>query len=85
MKELTRLFLRTAAVPLLALVLFGVGGEFHQYNERHDDIQALFMRLMGVDAPDVPANLDDAHAYIRAMASPQMFPSLHSNSFIKMI
>ena len=39
---------------------------FHQYNERHDDVQALFMRLMGVDAPDVPANLDDAHAYIRA-------------------
>jgi hypothetical protein len=39
---------------------------FHQYNERHDDVQALFMRLMGVEAPDVPANLDDAHAYIRA-------------------
>lgn len=39
---------------------------FHQYNERHDGVQALFMRLMGVDAPDVPANLDDAHAYIRA-------------------
>jgi hypothetical protein len=39
---------------------------FHQYNERHDDVQALFMRLMGVDAPDVAANLDDAHAYIRA-------------------
>lgn len=39
---------------------------FHQYNERHDGIQALFMRLMGVDAPDVPANLDTAHAYIRA-------------------
>jgi hypothetical protein len=39
---------------------------FHQYNQRHDDIQALFMRLMGVDKPDVPANLDDAHAYIRA-------------------
>ncbi|HET9955270.1 MAG TPA: pectin acetylesterase-family hydrolase [Polyangiaceae bacterium] len=42
---------------------------FHQYNERHDAIQALFMRLMGVDSPDVPANLDDAHAYIRAHVS----------------
>ena len=42
---------------------------FHQYNERHDAIQALFMRLMGVDAPDVAANLDDAHAYIRAKVS----------------
>ena len=41
---------------------------FHQYNERHDDVQALFMRLMGVDAPDVAANLDEAHAYIRARA-----------------
>lgn len=39
---------------------------FHQYNDRHDDVQALFMRLMGVDHPDVPANLDAAHAYIRA-------------------
>jgi hypothetical protein len=39
---------------------------FHQYNERHDAIQALFMRLMGVDAPDVATNLDAAHAYIRA-------------------
>jgi hypothetical protein len=39
---------------------------FHQYNERHDGVQALFLRLIGVDAPDVPANLDDAHAYIRA-------------------
>ena len=39
---------------------------FHQYNQRRDDVQALFMRLMGVDTPDVPANLDDAHAYIRA-------------------
>ncbi|MCJ1398026.1 hypothetical protein MMC11_001223 [Xylographa trunciseda] len=37
---------------------------FHQYNERHDQIQALFMQLLSVDAPDVPANLDDAHAYI---------------------
>jgi len=42
---------------------------FHQYNERHDDVQALFMRLMGIEAPDVPANLDDAHAYIRAKVS----------------
>jgi hypothetical protein len=39
---------------------------FHQYNERHDDVQALFLRIVGVAAPDVPANLDDAHAYIRA-------------------
>ncbi|RDL35849.1 Uncharacterized protein BP5553_06461 [Venustampulla echinocandica] len=39
---------------------------FHQYNERHDSIQALFMQLMGVAAPDVPGNLDDGHAYIRA-------------------
>ena len=39
---------------------------FHQYNERNDQVQALFMRLMGVDSPDVPANLHDAHAYIRA-------------------
>jgi hypothetical protein len=39
---------------------------FHQYNERHDDIQALFIRMMGEDSPDVPANLDDAHSYIRA-------------------
>jgi hypothetical protein len=39
---------------------------FHQYNERHDAIQALFMRLMGVDSPDVATNLDAAHAYIRA-------------------
>ena len=42
---------------------------FHQYNERHDAVQALFMRLIGVDAPNVPANLDDAHAYIRAKVS----------------
>ena len=39
---------------------------FHQYNDRHDDIQALFMRSMGVARPDVPANMDDAHAYIRS-------------------
>ena len=39
---------------------------FHQYNERRDDIQAIFMQLLGVANPDVPANLDRAHAYIRA-------------------
>ena len=39
---------------------------FHQYNERHDGVQALFMRLMGIAAPDVPANLNEAHAYVRA-------------------
>ncbi|HEX4198162.1 MAG TPA: hypothetical protein VHZ26_12035 [Caulobacteraceae bacterium] len=39
---------------------------FHQYNERHDSVQALFLRLMGVKDPDVAANLDDGHAYIRA-------------------
>jgi hypothetical protein len=39
---------------------------FHQYNEKHDDIQALFIKLLSVDAPDVAANLDDAHTYIRA-------------------
>lgn len=39
---------------------------FHQYNDRHDEVQALFMQIMGVDHPDVPANLDDAHTYIRA-------------------
>jgi hypothetical protein len=39
---------------------------FHQYNERRDDIQALFLRLVGVDKPDVPASLDRAHAFIRA-------------------
>jgi hypothetical protein len=39
---------------------------FHQYNERHDAIQGLFMQIMGVKAPDVPTQLDDAHAYIRA-------------------
>jgi hypothetical protein len=27
------------------------------------------MRLIGVVAPDVPANLDDAHAYVRADVS----------------
>lgn len=39
---------------------------FHQYNERRDDIQALFLRLVGVDKPDVAASLDRAHAFIRA-------------------
>jgi len=39
---------------------------FHQYNEKHDRIQGLFMQLLGVAAPDVPANMDEAHAYIRA-------------------
>jgi hypothetical protein len=39
---------------------------FHQYNERHDAIQALFLQIMGVEAPDVASNLDAAHAYIRA-------------------
>ena len=42
---------------------------FHQYNERHDGVQGLFMRLIGVDAPDVAANLDEAHACIRAKIS----------------
>jgi len=42
---------------------------FHQWNERHDAIQALFLQIMGVNAPDVPANLDAAHAYIRAKVS----------------
>lgn len=38
---------------------------FHQYNERHDAIQGLFLHLMGVASPDVGANMDEAHAYIR--------------------
>jgi hypothetical protein len=42
---------------------------FHQYNERRDDIQAVFLRMMGVQEPDVPANLDRAHAYLRAHIS----------------
>jgi len=42
---------------------------FHQYNERRDDIQALFLGMIGVDKPDVPANLDRAHAYICANVS----------------
>lgn len=39
---------------------------FHQYNERHDAVQALFMQLMGERSPDVPSKLDEAHDYIRA-------------------
>jgi len=39
---------------------------FHQYNERHDAVQAMFLRLIGERKPDVPAKLDEAHAYIRA-------------------
>ncbi|KAF2718695.1 hypothetical protein K431DRAFT_348539 [Polychaeton citri CBS 116435] len=42
---------------------------FHQYNERHDRIQAAFMRHMGVADADVPANLDTAHTYIRSRVS----------------
>lgn len=39
---------------------------FHQYNERCDAVQAMFMQLIGEERPDVPAKLDQAHAYIRA-------------------
>jgi hypothetical protein len=39
---------------------------FHHYNERHDAVQAMFMQLIGEKRPDVPAKLDQAHAYIRA-------------------
>jgi len=39
---------------------------FHQYNERHDAVQAMFMQLIGEKRPDVPAKLDQAHTYIRA-------------------
>jgi hypothetical protein len=42
---------------------------FHQYNERHDEVQGLFLKLMGVEAPDIAANLDAAHAYVRAKVS----------------
>lgn len=42
---------------------------FHQYNERHDAVQALFMELLGVANPDVAANLDEAHSYIRSKIS----------------
>ncbi|EON97716.1 putative esterase protein [Phaeoacremonium minimum UCRPA7] len=39
---------------------------FHQYNERHDGIQAFFIQLTGVRVPDVAGNIDAGHAYIRA-------------------
>ena len=39
---------------------------FHQYNERRDAVQGLFMRLMGVDSPDVAASIDRGHAYVRS-------------------
>ncbi len=42
---------------------------FHQYNERNDAIQKLFLQLLGADAPDIPANLDEAHFYIRSKVS----------------
>jgi len=42
---------------------------FHQYNQKHDEIQGLFMRMMGVAQPDVPSNLVDAHHYIRSHVS----------------
>ena len=42
---------------------------FHQYNERNDRIQALFLQLVGVENPDVAAGLAHAHAYIRASIS----------------
>jgi hypothetical protein len=42
---------------------------FHQYNERHDAVQAMFMQLIGEKRPDVSAKLDQAHAYIRARVS----------------
>lgn len=39
---------------------------FHQYNERHAAIQGFFIQLMRGSVPDIPANLDDAHACIRS-------------------
>jgi hypothetical protein len=42
---------------------------FHQYNEKHDAIQAMFMQLLGVRSPDVAGNLDDGHAYVHAKIS----------------
>jgi hypothetical protein len=42
---------------------------FHQYNEKHDGIQGLFLKLIGANDADVAANLDDAHAHIRAKVS----------------
>lgn len=38
---------------------------FHQYNERHDAVQGLFLQLMGINSPNVAAIMDEAHAYIR--------------------
>ena len=37
------------------------------------------MRLMGVAAPDVPANLDNAHAYIRGIDAAEALaaPGVH--------
>ena len=42
---------------------------FHQYNERHDAVQAMFLQLIGEKRPDVSANMDQAQAYIRARIS----------------
>ncbi|MCJ2124971.1 pectinacetylesterase family protein [Methylobacterium sp. J-077] len=42
---------------------------FHQYNERHDAVQAMFLRLMGEKNPDIPSLLDQAHTYIRTRVS----------------
>jgi len=42
---------------------------FHQYNERHDAVQAMFMQMIGEKNPDVSAKIDQAHAYIRARVS----------------
>lgn len=42
---------------------------FHQYNERKDAVQAMFMQLIGEKNADVPAKMDQAHAYIRAKIS----------------
>lgn len=38
---------------------------FHQYNEQHDAVQAMFMQMIGDRKPDVPAKLHEAHAYVR--------------------
>lgn len=42
---------------------------FHQYNERHDGVQAMFMQLIGEKHPDVAAKIDEGHAYVRAKVS----------------
>lgn len=39
---------------------------FHQYNEKHDRVQGMFLQMLGVANPDVAANLDEGHTYIRA-------------------